>query len=211
MAIRTTYLAGGALAALIGGLALYGTGSSLGNLGHPKPCATSAQTVARVAPLARGEVAALDTAGAPRPAPPLRFKGPDGADLDLSAFKGKALLVNLWARWCGPCKAEMPALDRLQDSLGGDGFQVLAINIETRNLDKLPSWLAENWIDHLKPYTDPAGRVLPVVQTHTGAAGLPTTLLIDGSGCEIGLMKGPAEWSSEDAKRLIRAVLGTVP
>ena len=212
MANRRKLAAGGALAAaLIAGLALYGSGSRIGNLAGlaaAEPCAEAADTVRRVAPLARGEVAALDTAGSPRPAPPLRFKGPDGADLDLAAFKGKALLVNLWARWCGPCKAEMPALDRLQAELGGERFQVLALNVETRNVDKVPAWLQENWIDHLSAYTDPEGRALPLVRTQTGTAGLPTTLLIDAKGCEIGVLKGPAAWASEDGKRLIGAVLG---
>ena len=203
--------AGGLAAALLGGLALYGTGSNLGNLaglGPSGPCAEAAPAAARVAPLARGEVAAFEAARAPRPAPALPFRGPDGGPTDLEALRGKLLLVNLWATWCAPCKAEMPALDRLEGELGGDRFRVVAINVETRNLDKPPAWLRNAGIRHLAYYGDPEGRVLPALQTAVGSTGLPTTALIDGQGCMLGVMKGPAEWSSEDGKRLIRAALG---
>ena len=118
------------------------------------------------------------------------------------------MLLNLWATWCAPCKAEMPALDRLQAALGGDRFEVVAINVETRNLDRPPAWLKAAGIVALKPYGDPDGRVLPVLQQETGSPGLPTTLLIDGHGCQIGVMKGPADWASEDGRRLIGAALG---
>ncbi|MCJ2082725.1 thiol:disulfide interchange protein TlpA [Methylobacterium sp. J-090] len=200
-------LAGGAvLAAALGvGLAVYGTGPTGGNTG---PCAGSAVTITRLAPFARGEVAALQAAETPRPAPDLTFKGPDGADTTLSALKGRLLLVNLWATWCGPCKAEMPALDRLQAEMGGPDFAVVAINVDTRNLDKPPQWLRDNGIAHLANYADPGGRVLPAIQKDTGSQGLPTTMLVDAKGCTLGVMKGPAEWSSPDAKRLVGAALG---
>ena len=205
-------LLGGALAAaLLGGLALYGTGRNLGNLvslGASGPCAEAAPTAARLAPLARGAVAAFEAWPTPKPAPALAFKGPDGAATDLAALDGKLRLVNLWATWCAPCKAEMPALDRLQAELGGDRFQVVAINVETRNLDKPPAWFKANGIAGLTYYGDPDGKVLPALQSAAGSTGLPTTALIDAKGCMLGVMKGPAEWSGEDGKRLIRAALG---
>lgn len=210
MPVRKATLAAGfgLVAALAAGLALYGTGSTGGNTVSAGPCAGTADTLKRVAPHARGEVAAFQVGAAPRPAPALSFKGPDGADLALADLKGRLRLVNLWATWCAPCKAEMPALDRLQAAMGGDAFAVVAVNVETRNLDKPPLWLKENGITHLAYYGDPGGRVLPAVQKATGSAGLPTTLLVDGEGCEIGVMKGPADWGSEDAQRLVRAALG---
>lgn len=194
---------------LVGGLALYGTGSNLGNLAASGPCAEAAPAAARLAPLARGEVAAFDASTAPKPAPDVAFRGPDGAPTDLAALRGKLLLVNLWATWCAPCKAEMPALDRLQAELGGDAFQVVAINVETRNLDKPPAWFKANGITHLTYYGGPEGKVLPAIQSAVGSTGLPTTMLVDAKGCTLGVMKGPAEWSSEDGRRLIRAALGT--
>ena len=201
-ALAATAMLGAALAA---GIALYGTGRIGGNTA---PCAGAAATAARLAPLARGEIAALEIAKAPRPAPALAFKGPDGQDTGLSGMKGRVLLVNLWATWCAPCKAEMPALDRLQASFDPKEFQVVAINVDTRNLDRPPLWLKENAIHALAYYADPAGRVLPALQKETGSTGLPTTLLVDSGGCTLGVMKGPAEWSSEDARRLVTAALG---
>ena len=200
-------LAGGAvLAAALGvGLAVYGTGRTGGNSG---PCAGAAPAIARLAPFARGAVAALEAVETPRPAPELTFKGPDGGDTTLSALRGRLLLVNLWATWCGPCKAEMPALDRLQAEMGGPDFAVVAINVDTRNLDKPPQWLRDNGIARLAYYADPGGRVLPAIQKDTGSQGLPTTMLIDAEGCTLGVMKGPAEWSGPDAKRLVGAALG---
>ncbi|GLS46035.1 thiol:disulfide interchange protein TlpA [Methylobacterium brachythecii] len=208
MTNRMPLVAGGLAAAILAGLALYGTGSKIGNLAAAEPCPGAAATVKRIAPLSRGDVAALETAGEPKPAAALHFKGPDGADIDLAALKGKALLVNLWATWCAPCKAEMPALDRLQAEFGGERFQVVTINIETRNLDKPRKWLADAGIKALAYYGDPAGKVLPAVQQQTGSTGLPTTMLVDAGGCEVGVMKGPAEWASEDGKALIRALIG---
>lgn len=102
----------------------------------------------------------------------------------------------------------MPALDRLQAELGGDRFQVVAINVETRNLDKPPAWFKTNGITGLTYFGDPEGRVLPALQSAAGSTGLPTTALIDAKGCMLGVMNGPAEWSSEEGKKLIRAALG---
>ena len=203
---RTAALTAGAVlvAALGAGLAVYGTGSTGGN---SAPCAGSAAAAARIAPLARGAVAALEVASAPVPAPALAFKGPDGSETALAAVTGLRL-VNLWATWCAPCKAEMPALDRLQARLGGADFSVVAINVDTRNLDVPPTWLKQNGIARLAYYADPGGRVLPAIQKATGSLGLPTTLLVDGHGCTLGVMKGPAEWDGVDGIKLIAAALG---
>ena len=209
MPVRKGLIAGAGLAALgLAGLALYGSGLVGGNGGMASgPCAGSAPALTRVDAAARGDVAGMQAPKQSKPAPDLTFKGPDGAETTLAAMKGRLLLVNLWATWCAPCKAEMPALDRLQAELGGDRFQVVAINVETRNLDKPPAWFKANGIAHLTYYGDPEGKVLPVIQSAVGSTGLPTTMLIDAKGCTLGVMKGPAEWSGEDGRRLIKAAL----
>jgi thiol-disulfide isomerase/thioredoxin len=207
---RTTLLAGGALAALaVLGLALYGSGLLPGNMGGAlQPCTAAKPALARVDAASKGEVAAMQALPQARPAPEIRFKGPDGAETGLAALKGRLLLVNLWATWCAPCKAEMPALDSLQAQLGGPDFAVVAINVDTRNLDKPPEWLRQAGIHALPFYADPGGRVLPAVQRDTQSPGLPTTMLIDAQGCTLGVMKGPAAWASPDGLALIRAALG---
>lgn len=210
MPVRKALIGGAGLAALgLAGLALYGSGLMGGNGGVATgPCIGATAALGRVDAAAKGDVAALQAQKPSKPAPDITFKGPDGAETGLSAMKGRLLLVNLWATWCAPCKAEMPALDRLQGALGGPDFEVVAINVDTRNLDKPPQWLKQAGITHLTYYADPGGRVLPVVQRHTESPGLPTTMLIDGAGCTLGVMKGPAEWSSPDGLALIRAALG---
>ncbi|KMO10999.1 thiol:disulfide interchange protein TlpA [Methylobacterium platani] len=203
---RTTRLAlAGGLVAVLGlGAALYG----LGDRSNGGACPLGAATAARLAPLARGEVAALQVDAHPKPAPAITFTGPDGRPKTLADLKGRTVLLNLWATWCAPCKAEMPALDRLQGELGGPDFEVVALNLDTRNPERPPLWMKENGIARLAYYADPGGRALPVLQKTGDVVGLPTTFLIDPAGCEIGVMKGPAEWASEDAVKLVRAALG---
>ena len=135
------------------------------------------------------------TVNAPRPAPDVSFTNPQGQPVDLASLRGKTILVNLWATWCVPCRQEMPALDRLQAELGGPDFEVVALNVDTRNAERPKAWLQENGIRHLAYYADPTGKALQVLQKSGHVVGLPTTLLVDASGCEIGLLKGPAEWA----------------
>jgi thiol-disulfide isomerase/thioredoxin len=210
MPIRTGLIAGVGIAALgLVGLALYGSGLVGGNgISTAAPCQGSAPALARVAAASRGEVAAMQAPPRAKPEPEIRFKGPDGAETTLADMHGRVLLVNLWATWCAPCKAEMPALDRLQGALGGPNFAVVAINVDTRNLDRPAEWLKQAGIQHLPFYADPGGRVLPIFQREAESAGLPTTMLVDGAGCTVGIMKGAADWASPDGLALIRAALG---
>ena len=171
-------------------------------------CAASKPLTARLAPLAKGEVAALNIASDPELFPALSFNGPDGAPLDVSAFKGKTLLLNIWAAWCVPCRAEMPALDRLQQQLGSPSFEVVAINVDTSHLEKPKALLAELNIGALKFYSDPKADVFFRLRQESGLTGLPTTFLIDPQGCEVGRMSGPAAWDSADAVKLIKSALG---
>ena len=117
------------------------------------------------------------------------------------------MLLNLWATWCVPCRKEMPALDALQGKLGGDRFEVVAVNIDTRNLDKPKAWLQEVGVKRLGYYSDSSAKVFTDLKAIGKAFGMPTTLLIDAQGCERGALAGPAEWASEDAVKLVEAAL----
>jgi thiol-disulfide isomerase/thioredoxin len=101
----------------------------------------------------------------------------------------------------------MPALDALQTRLGDDKFEVVAINIDTRNLDKPKAWLEEAGIKKLGYYADSSAKVFQDLKAIGKAFGMPTTLLIDPHGCELGALAGPAEWASEDAIKLVSAAI----
>ncbi|MBM3563715.1 MAG: TlpA family protein disulfide reductase [Alphaproteobacteria bacterium] len=170
-------------------------------------CAASAKIALSVKDLAKGEVAAMTIAAKPEPLPDYAFNGPDGAPVSLASFKGKTTLLNIWATWCVPCRAEMPALDRLQEAFAGQNFQVVAVNIDTTRLERPKAFLAETGVKSLTYYGDPKANIFFELKQSGKALGLPTTLLIGPDGCQIGLMNGPAAWDSADAKALIsRAV-----
>jgi thiol-disulfide isomerase/thioredoxin len=118
------------------------------------------------------------------------------------------VLLNLWATWCVPCRKEMPALDALQAELGGAAFEVVAVNIDTRDPAKPKAWLRDNKVDRLAYYSDPSAKVFQDLKAVGKAFGMPTTVLIDAAGCEIASLAGPAEWASEDALKVIRSALG---
>jgi hypothetical protein len=101
----------------------------------------------------------------------------------------------------------MPALDALEAKLGGPAFQVVAINIDTRDLDKPKNWLKDAGIDRLTYYADPSAKVFQELKVVGRATGMPTTLLVDPAGCEIATLAGPAEWASDDAVKLVAAAL----
>lgn len=199
-----------AVAALVvagAGLAvLYGMGGRSGK--EAASCDAALATAARLKPLATGEVAAFNPTRAPKALPDIPFNGPDGKPTSLAALRGKTVLLNLWATWCVPCRTEMPALDRLQAAEGGKDFEVVAVNIDTRNLDKPKAFLAEIGVKSLAFYADPKADILQSLKKATSVLGLPTTILIDPKGCEIGVMAGPAEWDRGEAVALVKAAKG---
>ncbi len=172
-------------------------------------CADSAAIAASVKDLANGEVAAMVITATPQPLPDYAFRGPDGAPAKLSAFKGKTTLLNLWATWCVPCRAEMPALDRLQEAFAGRNFEVVAVNVDTTRLERPKAFLAEAGVKSLTYYDDPKADIFFEMKQSGKALGLPTTLLIGPDGCQIGLLNGPSAWDSGDAKALISRALET--
>jgi thiol-disulfide isomerase/thioredoxin len=197
----------GIAAALIAGLAVYGI-AGLGRNGADAGCRPALETARRIAPLARGEVAAVNVADDARRVPALSFKDGAGADKTLADWRGRVVLLNLWATWCVPCRKEMPALAALQEKLGGPGFEVVAVNIDTRDAAKPQAWLKEAGVTRLAYYSDMSAKVFQELKSAGKAVGMPTTLLVDGAGCEIASLAGPAEWGSADALALVRAAIG---
>jgi thiol-disulfide isomerase/thioredoxin len=171
-------------------------------------CAPAVETASRIAPLARGEVAALAVAHTPFLVPDLSFKDGDGHEHTLNDWRGRTVLLNLWATWCVPCRKEMPALDTLQADLGGAKFDVVAVNIDTRDPQKPLTFLKDIGVTHLAYYSDQSAKVFQDLKVAGKAFGMPTTLLVDRSGCEIGEMAGPAEWASADGLKLVNAIVG---
>jgi thiol-disulfide isomerase/thioredoxin len=170
-------------------------------------CAATAPQRAAVDRAAHGEVAALAVAKQSKPVTPLAFTGPEGQPETLDAFKGRVVLLNLWATWCVPCRREMPALDRLEAKLGGKDFQVVAVNIDTARLDRPKAFLNEVGVKALSYYSDPKADVFQRLKQAGKVVGLPTTILVDRNSCEIGTMAGPAEWDSPDGVALIEAAV----
>lgn len=192
----------GALAALLGFGAVYFMAAPPDN-GAISPQTDAPRPSAAAAPGHGDEMAAFVKRATPEPLPAFTFQDGEGKSLTLAHFKGKTILLNLWATWCAPCRKEMPALDRLQAALGSEKFEVVALSLDRDGQEKAQKFLADIKVSQLKFYIDPTAKegfnLKPV--------GLPTTFLIDGEGREIGRLAGPAEWDSDAAKALIREAL----
>ena len=151
-----------------------------------------------------GEVAAMRPMERGLSLAALPLTGPDGAPTTLGEASPGLTLLNLWATWCAPCRAEMPHLDELRAehaAPGEDGFDVIALNVDTPNADP-EAFLAEIGVD-LPLYRDPTLQTFANLRVAEIATGLPVTALIDREGCVLAAMNGPAAWNSPDAVRLI--------
>jgi thiol-disulfide isomerase/thioredoxin len=204
---RRRLVTAGAVAALGALAAVYVVAGLPRNAGDPM-CRPTLDLARRIEPLAHGQVAAVKPAEEARLLPVLAFRDGAGAPRSLADWRGRTVLLNLWATWCVPCRKEMPALDALQDKLGGPDFEVVAVNIDTRDPDKPRTWLRDIGIGHLAYYADATFKVFQDLKAAGKAIGMPTTLLIDPNGCEIAALAGPAEWASADGVSLVSAALG---
>jgi thiol-disulfide isomerase/thioredoxin len=128
----------------------------------------------------------------PRSVPPIAFKNLQGDPMSLADFRGRLVLLNIWATWCAPCRREMPTLDSLQAVLGGPDFEVVALSADRQGRRVVAPFYHELGLWQLGIYLDPSGEAPRALN----ALGIPTTLLIDREGREIGRLLGPAEWDS---------------
>lgn len=140
---------------------------------------------------------------APKPVAAISFADGQGQTRSLADFKGKVIVLNVWATWCIPCRKEMPALDRLQATLGGPDFVVVPMSIDRGGLDKVRKFYAEIGVSHLAKYIDTSGAAV----RELGAVGIPATLIIDHAGNEVGRVVGPAEWDAPEIVELLKSVM----
>ncbi len=142
---------------------------------------------------------------APRPLPDIAFSDEAGTPLTFNAYRGKVVLLNIWATWCGPCRIEMPTLDRLQAQLGSDRFEVVALSIDRAGAGAVRKFYDDNGIRHLVLVVDQTGRAIGDLNV----LGLPATILVEPEGKEIGRLIGPAEWDTPEMlaflKRIVQA------
>ncbi|WP_319486478.1 TlpA disulfide reductase family protein [uncultured Cohaesibacter sp.] len=171
-------------------------------------CPEASDKITAIDPLIKGNMAALQTKGHPVDFNALSFKREDGSAVSLSDFKGKTLLLNIWATWCAPCRLEMPDLDELQATLGGDDFEVVTVNLDRKAPDKPRAFFDEIGIKHLTLYYDEKMEIFPALRSKGMAFGMPSTVLIDKDGCSLAHMAGPAAWASGEAKALVSAAIG---
>jgi thiol-disulfide isomerase/thioredoxin len=171
-------------------------------------CIPQLAAAQKVDAAATGQLAALNGTGTGRGYSAMKFTDAAGKPATLKDFAGKTLLVNFWASWCIPCRAEMPALDKLAAEQNGDDFMVLPINLDlgSGGLDKARKFLADGGWTHLPLYADSTFDAFKQLQVNAVATGLPSSLLLDKKGCEIGVLQGPAVWDSPDGTRVIETM-----
>jgi thiol-disulfide isomerase/thioredoxin len=139
----------------------------------------------------------------PRPLPDIQFENGHGEAMTLADFRGKVVLLNIWATWCAPCRREMPTLERLQAELGGRDFEVVALSIDRNGVPVVKEFYEELGLQELGMYVDASGKA----SRELSALGVPTTILIDREGNELGRLAGPAEWDSPEMVRFIRGYI----
>ena len=187
------------LIGMIGGAALLYANTGRNDKAAEQPVAKS-----ELARFAKGTIARLETPAALETAPAYVFKTRDGADARLADFRGKVVVVNVWAMWCLPCRTEMPTLARLADAYEGKDLVVLPINVDN-DADKIAD--AKSFIDVHEPlplYSDPKFQLpfeLP------GKGKMPQTVLLDRQGRIRAHFSGEADWASPEVKALIDALL----
>ncbi len=205
--IKKTTTVFAAVLALISAISLdagvYGINGGDGNGRSAFQLKGSAIKQAGVNPFSTGTMVTFIVPRQPKEIPDLKFKDGVGNDLSLSDWRGKVILLNLWATWCAPCRREMPDLDRLQAAMGGDEFEVVAVSIDRKGAEVAQAFLDEIKIQNLKLYIDKTAKIT----READVFGMPTTILIGRNGKELGRMIGPAEWNSNQAKALITAAM----
>ena len=141
------------------------------------------------------------TEGTP-PSPDAVFFDATGANATLADFGGQFVVLNLWATWCAPCVAELPALARAQDALRDDGVLILPVDMEKKSAEEISAFLSDNGAGSLPTYIDRDYALMQAFEAFT--VGLPYTIFIDAEGRQIATASGPQEWDDPEAVAYIR-------
>lgn len=205
MPLRTILIAV-VLAAAAGFGAVY---VNLGGTGNDAPAPNaqsgklSGSSGTSLAAYSKGHMTTFVAAKEPKDLPPITFVDGDGKEMSIQDWRGKVVLLNLWATWCGPCRKEMPTLDKMKGELAGDDFDLVALSIDRTGLEKPRKFLKETGVEHLELYNNSSGKLASSLK----AFGMPTTLLLNRKGQEIGRLVGPAEWDAPEAYELVKAAI----
>lgn len=204
-------LFGGATLAVVVGIGLYAFNRGADNPASgpvvAKSCLGAPGTIAAITPFAKGELAAFQPVDRSIDLTEIPFKDKDGKTVTLADWKGRTVLLNLWATWCPPCIREMPSLQKLQVELGGDNFEVVPVSIDLGDDSKPKAFYKKIGLTQLPFYADSTMEIFNTLKKKNLAFGMPTTILIDKEGCSVGVLNGPAEWASNDAFELIKSAL----
>lgn len=149
------------------------------------------------------QAAELRLSPVPKAVPALAFTDQDGHPLGLEAFKGKVVVLDYWATWCGPCRTEFPLLDRLQGRLADKGLAVVAVSLDRKGRPAVDRFYDDLHVAHLGKYLDPSSGSA----TALGILGLPTTLIIDRQGREVARVEGEAAWDGPEVGRILDGLL----
>ncbi len=153
--------------------------------------------------LRSGDMAKLIVHAAPRNRIEETFRDLYGNPVSLADYAGKVVLVNIWATWCPPCRAEMPSLDDLAGEMEGPDFAVIALSTDRAGVERVAQFYEDYLIENLDVMHDRSGNF----GRKAGVRGLPVTLLLDREGREIGRIMGEADWNSPEAKAILNRVI----
>jgi thiol-disulfide isomerase/thioredoxin len=184
-----------AVGALLYGLAALSANAVAGPL--------AAEDRAALDALRTGEMAKLVLHDEARPPIEEAFRDEGGGEVRISDFAGKVVLVNLWATWCAPCRAEMPSIDRLAAGMAGEELAVVPLSTDRFGPERIRSFYDEIGVEHLRIYQDRRSEVARAA----GAMGLPVTLILDRDGREIARLTGDAEWDSPEARAFLARLI----
>lgn len=167
------------------------------------PVASTAADISEMEALRSGDMKKLVFASTPASVSDTEFGHLEGTTHKLSEFHGQILLVNFWATWCAPCRKEMPGLEALQASLGGDDFQVITIATGRNSPTGMRKFFEEIGVETLPLYIDPKQELA----RDMAVLGLPITVIVDRQGREIARLRGDADWNSDSARAILSAVI----